>query len=158
MKAKRSRLLVIDASVAHSAGETEHPVSSRCRNALLAILDICHHAVMTEAIQTEWNRHMSRFTSRWFRSMVAKKKIHRCEGMQLAHLDEACEMLSAHEQDGLRKDLHLIEAACEGDGIVVTRDDAVLQIWQKCQDRFGLSKPIQWINPVTDDIQTLERL
>ncbi len=58
---KHSRLLVVDASVARSAGETENPVSSCCRNALFAILTICHHVVMTEAIQSEWNRHMSRF-------------------------------------------------------------------------------------------------
>ncbi|MCX5646905.1 MAG: hypothetical protein NTZ17_19830 [Phycisphaerae bacterium] len=155
---KRSRLLVVDACVARSAGGTEHPQSSYCRDALLAILTICHRVVMTEAVQNEWNRHMSRFTRKWFRSMVAKKKVHRFEGIQLSHVDEACEGLSAAEQDGLRKDLCLVEAACAGDGIVVTRDDAIQRIWHKCQDRLRVPKPIQWINPVTDGVQALERL
>jgi hypothetical protein len=158
MKAKRSMLLVVDASVARSAGETEHPVSSCCRNSLLAILTICHRVVMTEAVQNEWNRHTSRFTRKWFRSMVAKKKVHRCEGLQLSHVDEACEGLSAAEQDGLRKDLCLVEAACAGDGIVVTRDDAIQGIWHKCHNRLCAPKSITWINPVTDSVQALEHL
>lgn len=155
---KRSRLLVVDASVAQSAGETEHPVSSCCRDSLFAILTICHRVVITEPIQDEWNHHMSRFTRKWFRSMVARKKIHRCEGIPLGHLDEACEELSAAEQDGLRKDLCLVEAACAGDGIVVTRDDVIQAIWHRCHDQLGVPKPITWINPITDGIRALERL
>lgn len=158
MKAKRSKLLVVDACVAQSAGETRHPVSRACREALVSIRDICHRVVMTEAVQNEWNRHMSRFTRKWFRSMVAKKKVHRCEGAQLIHVDKACEGLTAAEQDGFRKDLCLVEAACAGDGIVVTRDDVIVGIWQKCHDQLGLSKPIEWINPVTDGVQALECL
>jgi hypothetical protein len=155
---KRSRLLVVDACVARSAGETEHPVSSCCRNSLLAILTICHRIVMTEAVQNEWNRHMSRFTRKWFSSMVAKKKVHRCEGVEVSHVDEACDGLSVTEQDGLRKDLCLVEAACAGDGIVITRDDVVQEIWQKCHNRLRVAKPITWINPVTDGVQALEYL
>jgi hypothetical protein len=90
--------------------------------------------------------------------MVAKKKVHRCEGVQLSHVDEACEGLSATEQGGLRKDLRLVEAACAGDGIIVTRDDVIRGIWDRCHDRLGLPKPIKWINPVTDGVQALEYL
>ncbi|MCU0914897.1 MAG: hypothetical protein MUC88_10075 [Planctomycetes bacterium] len=155
---KRSRLLVVDASVAHSAGQTEHPISSCCRDALLAVLRICHRIVMTEAIQNEWNHHMSRFTRKWFRSMVAKKKVYRCAGVPLGQVDKACDGLSAPEQNSLREDLLLVEAACEGDGIVITRDDAIQAIWRKCQDRLHPPKPIRWVNPVTEGVQALERL
>jgi hypothetical protein len=155
---KRSRLLVVDASVARSAGETENPVSSCCRDSLLGILTICHRIVMTEAIQSEWNRHMSRFARRWLTSMWARKKVHRCNAVRLSHVDEACAGLSVAEQDGLRKDLLLLEAACAADGIIVTRDDAIQAIWHKCRDRLAAPKPITWINPVPDSIQTLEQL
>lgn len=158
MKAKQSRLLVVDASVARSAGETEHPVSSCCRETLLSIREICHRLIMTEAIQVEWHRHASNFTRKWLASMYAKKKVHRCEGISLSHVDEACTELSPSEQDGLRKDLCLVEGAYAGDGIVVTRDDAIVGIWRKCHHRFGLTPQIRWINPQTDGIQALERL
>jgi hypothetical protein len=157
MKVKHSRLLVVDASVACSAGETEHPVSSCCRNALLSIRDICHRVIMTEPIRSEWDRHKSRFTRKWFMSMVAKK-IQRSMGMRVDLAERALTGLSATEQESLEKDLCLIEAACDGDGIVVTRDDEVVKIWQKCQGQFHLAKPITWINPVTDDIGVFERL
>jgi hypothetical protein len=155
---RRSRLLVVDASVAQSAGETEHPVSSCCRDSLFAILTICHRVVITEAIQDEWNRHMSRFTRKWLTSMWARKKVHPCEGVPLSHVDEACDGLSAAEQDGLRKDLCLVEAACAADGIIVTRDEVIQAIWDKCHDRLGVPKPITWINPIIDGVPALERL
>jgi len=156
--AKHSRLLVVDACVARSAGETKHPVSSSCRNALLAIRDICHRVIMTEPIQSEWDRHKSRFTRRWFMSMVARKKIQRSAGVRVDLVGRTLTGLSATEQECLEKDLCLIEAACDGDGIVVTRDDEFVQIWQKCQSQFHLAKPITWINPVTDDTGVFEHL
>ena len=113
---------------------------------------------MTEAIGEEWRHHASKFTRKWLAGMYARKKVHRCEEMQLDHVDEACEGLSDAEQDGLRKDLCLIEAACQGDGIVVTRDDAIQAIWLKCHERFALTKPIQWINPLTDGVEVFEHL
>lgn len=155
---KQSRLLVVDASVAHSAGEAEHPMSSCCRDALLAILNICHRLVMTEAIQEEWHRHARAFARKWLVSMYARKKVHRCNAVRLCHVDEACAGLSAAEQDGLRKDLLLLEAACAADGIIVTRDDAIQAIWHKCHDRLGVPKPITWINAMTDGVPALERL
>jgi hypothetical protein len=155
---KRSRLLVVDASVAQSAGETEHPVSSCCRDSLLAIRTICHRIVMTAEIQDEWNRHMSRFTRKWLTSMWARKKVQACEGVQLSDVDNACAGLSATEEGGLRKDLCLFEAACAGDGIIVTRDEVIQAIWHKCHDRLGVPQPITWINPVVDGVQALERL
>jgi hypothetical protein len=155
---RRSRLLVVDASVARSAGETKHPVSSCCRDSLLAIRTICHRVVMTKEVQDEWNRHMSRFTRKWLTSMWARKKVYPCEGVPLRHVDKVCEGLSTAEQDGLRKDLCLVEAACAGDGIVVTRDDVIQAIWHKCYDRLGVPKSITWINPVAEGVEALQRL
>ncbi len=158
MKAKQSKLLVVDASVARSAGETEHPVSACCRESLLAILSICHRVVLTEAIRQEWHRHASKFTRKWLVSMYAKKKVPSCKEVQLNCVNNACEGLSSGEQEALRKDLCLIEAACAADGIIVTRDDVIQRIWEKCRRQLGVPKPIRWINPVTDGVQALEQL
>jgi len=158
MKAKYSRLLVVDASVAFSASETEHPVSRSCREALVSIRDICHRVIMTEAIQEQWHCHAKYFASKWLAGMYARKKVHRCEGVQLKRLGEAYKRLSASEQESLREDLCLIEGACAGDWIVVTEDKRIVAIWQKCQGQFHLPKPIVWINPVTNDIGVFEHL
>ena len=46
MKAS-SRRIVVDASIARSAGRTEHSVSRSCREFLESFLKICHRVVMT---------------------------------------------------------------------------------------------------------------
>jgi hypothetical protein len=159
MKAKHSRLIVVDASVARAAGESEHPVSSSCRRILIAIREICHRVVMTEALQDEWGRHEGSFAVRWRASMCAKKKTPRtCAELQLSRLDEVCEHLSPGEQAALRKDIHLIEAACAADGIIITHDREIMAIWEKCSDQFKLPKAIRWIDPVACDPELLKQL
>jgi hypothetical protein len=67
---------VIDASIAHAAGEVSmHPTSRNCREFLQAVLVICHRMVLTPRIQQEWSKHESRFARTWRKSMMARKKI-----------------------------------------------------------------------------------
>src|SRR5207302_9194650 len=75
----RSQSLIIDASVARAAGpeEATHPTAKHCRDFLLAVADICHRIVLSDAIEAEWNSHQSGFARRWRRSMFARKKIDR---------------------------------------------------------------------------------
>ena len=72
----RSRMLVIDASIAMAAGERSmHPTSRNCREFLQAVLAVCHRMVLTKPIQEEWNEHQSAFARRWRTAMMARKKI-----------------------------------------------------------------------------------
>jgi hypothetical protein len=72
----RSRLLVVDASIARAAGDVStHPTSRRCCDFLLAVREICHQIVMIAPIQHEWDKHQSRFARTWRLSMLAKKKL-----------------------------------------------------------------------------------
>jgi len=57
-----SRRIVVDASVARSAGETSHLDSVLCREFLQAMLKICHRVVLTPEIEREWRKHASRCT------------------------------------------------------------------------------------------------
>ena len=78
---KQSKRIVIDASIARSAGgeDVKKPMSSDCRKFLMAILNICHHIVLTKDISKEWNKHQSNFTRKWRKSMAARKKIFKIE-------------------------------------------------------------------------------
>lgn len=77
MRAKVSRQMVIDASVARSAGpETAtFPVSKRCRDFLKTTLAVCHRCIFTPAISEEWKKHQSGFARTWRTAMVARKKL-----------------------------------------------------------------------------------
>ena len=72
----RSRVLVIDASIARAAGEVSmHPTSRDCREFLQAVLRLAHRMAMTARIQEEWNKHQSNFARRWRTAMVARRRI-----------------------------------------------------------------------------------
>ena len=60
MPERGRRRLVIDADVARSAGETEHPVSSACGKFLSTTTELGHRVVVTGEIRREWRKHASR--------------------------------------------------------------------------------------------------
>ncbi len=147
MPSAKSRLLVVDASVARAAGETGHPTSKSCREALLDIREVCHRIIMTPSLLDEWKRHESRFARKWLRSMFACRKVrnlkHRC--FRLPATDITC--LNDEENESLRKDAHLFEGAFEGDGIIISLDAEAARIWDKCQKHIRLPKKIKWFTP-----------
>jgi hypothetical protein len=78
MSSGRSKRLVIDTSIARSAGgpDATYPTSKRCRDFLQDVLAFRHRVVMTADIREEWHRHRSRFARAWLVSMYARKNVH----------------------------------------------------------------------------------
>ncbi len=151
MKKRASRVLVVDACIARSAGETDHPVSSVCRKALDDMLRICHRLAWTPAIRDEWNKHASGFAWRWRAAMAARKKIVRFSPDSIILPPD----LPTAQRRAIEKDLHLIECACVADGIILTRDDHLLAAWNACHEDLQMPKPILWINPKVDNLSNL---
>ena len=156
MSARNTRLLVVDASVVRSAGQTERPVSSSCRNCLEAIRCICHRVAVTPAIREEWNRHMSRFSRKWRRSMAARRKPLKPVAPASLPIDTSAYADPAREQ--IEKDMPLLEAALAADRIIVTRDESLKLALKRRPDGMTLFRSIRWINPVTDGAEALEAL
>jgi len=152
----RRRLLVVDASVVHSAGKTDHPVSSSCRNCLEAILHICHKVAVTPAILEEWNRHMSRFARKWRLSMAARKKP--LQSVEPANVPIDLSAYTGSKRAQIEKDLCLLEAALGADKIILTRDDSLKKALEQGSDGKALLKSIKWINPLADGAAALEAL
>ena len=149
-------LLVVDASVVRSAGETEHPMSSSCRNCLEAIRRICHRVAITPSIREEWNNHMSRFSRKWRRSMAARRKPLQPVTPAEIVLDNTG--LSEGDQEVIEKDRCLLEAAFSADHVIVTRDNALRLALSRTAEGAKLAARITWINPVTDGVAALENL
>ncbi|MBN1900689.1 hypothetical protein JW926_05105 [Candidatus Sumerlaeota bacterium] len=158
MKTKGSRLLVIDASVARSAGETEHPVSMSCRVFLQDIKKICHKLVMTSSIHKEWKRHQSRYTTKWLSAMIAKKKFKYLEESVLPNIDINLSKVNIANRCALKKDLLLIKAAISSDGVIITTDKKIINIFSKYTEQIKTLKTIRWINPVQDNPECLKDL
>jgi hypothetical protein len=95
---RRSRQLVVDASIAHDAGSptATHPTPVRCRAFLMEIAAQRGYAmVWTAAIAEEWRRHASPFAVRWRVQMASTQRIVDVEGERDDGLREAIVLAAA---------------------------------------------------------------
>ena len=157
MTEKISKRLVIDASIARSAGQEDatYPRSVRCRDFLQAVLEISHRVVMTPDIKKEWDKHQSRFAKKWLRQMVAKKKLYACD---ITLDDELWTQIESHaktdkDREAMEKDLLLIEAAIATDKIVISLDEKVKELFIKAAADIERLKQVAWVNP---DVENTE--
>lgn len=147
-----SRRLVIDADVVHSAGETEHPISSACRKFLETVLDARHRVVMTDAILEEWRHHMSRYSRRWRRRMYGRRLVIQIEVNEDETLRGRIDAAVHRDQKVIvAKDVHLMEAAIATDRLVTSRDESVRGVFKGASDQVSDLKQIVWVNPTRDE-------
>lgn len=141
--------LVIDASIARAASNSEHPTPKNCRDFLEAFLTNGHKAVMSPDLQEEWQRHRSNFTQIWRRRMYARKLwvvIDPCTDDALRNKIENC----GQEEEAITamiKDTHLLEAALATDKFVFALDDKARNYFKIAAKQVGLIREIGWLNP-----------
>ena len=139
--------------------EATDPVPAHARNALKAILDICHRVCLSSDLSEEWKRHQSRYSRRWLTQMYANRKVVTCEPPSCKHLVE--DIRSFHlttESDiaAVEKDIHLIAAALTtSHRTILSWDNRVAAVIRKvCVDTKTVTNkavaPVLWINPIAD--------
>ena len=148
---KGSKCLVLDADIARAAGgeNTKDERSKSCRDFLTVVQDTQHKVVSTEAIRSEWRTHQSRFTTAWFVSMLAQKKICWINAPADNDLRRKVEYatMSEKKRAAMLKDVHLIEAAFQADRIVISMDETVRQYFHEATHSIGILKQVAWVNP-----------
>lgn len=159
-KARISKLLVVDASVMRAAGgeNATDPTPAHARDALKAILTICHKVCLSPALSEQWKRHQSKFAKRWLTQMYAVRKV-------VAHEPPACNEILADirafhaitqsEIAAVEKDIHLIAAALVSDRAVLSWDHRVAMAIRKvCVDKTTVTSRsvshVLWIDPIAD--------
>lgn len=153
MPARVSRRLVIDASVARSAGgeHASYPRSKNCRDFLSAVLTICHHIVLTPEISKEEREHWSSFSRKWLDRMYGRKKVHYVGNPVNADLrgriEHALRNATEKERAAVRKDFLLIEAALLADRTVVSLDDIARNLFARTAQTVGELRGFAWVNP-----------
>lgn len=152
MGQQASRRLVIDADVARSAGESEHPISSACRQFLEAVLDVEHQVVMSDAILKEWRSHISRYTRRWRRRMYGRRLVLQIQVDQDESLRERIRgAVHANQRETVTEDAHLIEAAVASDRLISSQDERARRVFSSASTRVGELRVIVWVNPTRKD-------
>lgn len=142
---------MIDASIARAAGPigATHPRSASCRDFLIAVLDVRHHAAFTEELRQEWNTHCSGFALAWRRTMFAKKMIDTLLEAEDLELRLRLAESNANEvsQNAMLKDAHLIEGAIASGMRVASLDDKVRILFKAASTSVGPLGAICWVNP-----------
>jgi hypothetical protein len=149
---RRSRQLVVDASIAHGAGSpaATHPTPMRCRAFLQEIEAQRGYAmVWTEAIADEWRRHASPFAIRWRVKMASAQRIADVDGERDDELREAIEVAAAAMNAGgiMQKDTRLVEAALATERTVTSLDDRARGWFARTAGRIRRLAKIVWVNP-----------
>jgi hypothetical protein len=152
--ARSPKRLVIDTDIARSSGNKQEGSSKCCRELLDEILlNTNHKVVSTEAIREEWHKHRSNFARMWLVSMIARKRVCRIEAPPDEELRAkvAVSTTSESEQKAMLKDVHLVEAACKADRIVLSMDEKVRKCFHEAALDIGILKLIVWVNPSRDE-------
>ncbi len=152
----RSRVLVIDASIARAAGDVSmNPPSRNCREFLQSVLELCHRMAMTDPIKEEWKKHQSRFARRWQVSMMARRKVVFVEIASHLSLENRITRVESNEVIAavMEKDRRLVEAAPQltrktGDLAPTT---VSVSIFQDRLSQLSEVRSICWVNPCTPE-------
>lgn len=162
MPTKKSRRLVVDASVAGAAGgaEASHHTSKNCRDFLMAMLKICHRLVMTPEIEEEWDKHQSRVARGWRVQMKMRRKIDRPEGLARHNLSSRITKTSAKPASirAMLKDVCLLEAALATEKRVVSLDEKARELFTEASEEIREIGALVWVNPDRDEESPLEWL
>ena len=151
MRAVDSKRLVIDTDVAQASGSetATHPRAEHCRDFLQEVLSLGHSVVMTPEISNEWSEHQSRFARRWRVSMDARKKVYRVNAPADEELRDKIKETATNdkEDEDMRKDFHLLEAALATDQTIISLDETVRGCFARATRHVGEIRDIVWVNP-----------
>jgi hypothetical protein len=152
MTRRRARAVVVDASVAASAGGAGATQSEAiaCRDALKALLEGTVSAVMTSTLKNEWREHRSTYAHKWLLEMHGRRRViviypplHEATRAKMAGLSNG-------PRKAVQKDLHLVEAALATDKRVASRDDAVRSHFCSLCITVTALRHVQWVNPASN--------
>jgi len=152
MSRRMSKTLVIDATVARSAGLTDHPVSSACRHVLTTVLQVCHKVAICNRIEKEWRKHSSGYSAKWLAAMQSRGKVVRLNAPG-NDLSGKLYRLDFEKKDvmAMLKDAHLVEAALQTDFRIISGDEKAVKLFRAASRHVDELKAISWNDPVDDD-------
>ena len=152
MRTNNFKRLVVNASVAGSAGgkAASDSISINCTVFLETFLDECsHHIVMTPELSDEWDEHQSNFAATWLTSMITHRRFDSVEPPVNQALRDKIEKTAPNDNEipAMRKDFHLLEAARETDGTIISLDKPARRRFARAALSIDEIKSVVWVNP-----------
>lgn len=152
--------MVVDATIANSAGEKEHPTSIHCRVFLERLRNLRCSIGMTEALRTEWNNHHSIFSMNWLVAMTQRGLVYDLDNIEDNELRHALFELgpTPRVRHELLKDAHLLEAALVFGKRISSLDEKARAQFASARSTYPPVAKVCWVNPDRDFDSVLEWL
>ena len=156
MPSSSSRLLIVDANVARSCGESGHPRAKACREVLRTILRVCHRVALNSELKDELEQfriQRQQYFQTWRTAMQSRGKIEMLGPTEDAVLRQQIRRTRIplknpqSKINRMIKDLHLIEAALASDGIVLSLDETARKDFNETARSVESLRRIVWVNP-----------
>jgi hypothetical protein len=117
---------------------------------------------MTPAIETEWEKHQSRFAREWLSRMARQGRIwvENAPPDQQKNLPEQIKVVAKDDVELaiMNKDLLLLEAALKTDSLVTSLDEKARTPFTRVAKFIPEIQPIVWVNPDKPEEQPIEWL
>lgn len=149
------RSAVVDACVAKSATEGNHPYSGQARSALMQLQRSKAHVLFSESVIAEWQRHASAFSVRWRAAMESRGLAIRVKDRPNRLLRKMIRNTLQDSADvaALLKDVHLLELAISYTCAVISSDNRSGRLAAEVAAAHDPIKRVQWISPHTMENQ-----
>lgn len=152
MAKRNNRKIVVDASVARSAGASKDQFSINCREVLDTLLRSRHLMTMSPVLYQEWNLHAGHIAQEWLGSMQSRGLIYFLQECTCREIRAACNMCAMSDKNKVawKKDFHLICAAHVTDKAIISLDDEARDIFAMIADSSSEVSSIEWMNPYSE--------
>ena len=159
--------IVVDVSVARSAGASGKPEPEACRRALVAIRDSGHRVAMSPAVFGEWMKlakmksgisrsYASIIAIQWLKDMQSSGRVDHIALETDSELRQrALHGLQSHSRTSssarpVAKDFHLVETAMQSDKRVLSLDQRMFDHLGNLQEITNEVCAVMWVNPIND--------
>lgn len=155
------RTLVIDTSIARSAGTTENPISKACRDFLEEVAHVGHYISVNSSLVLEWQKHRSGFSLQWLGAMQRRGKVKfvLCEESRIKDLSacvDSTDLITSKQKDAVRKDFLLLHCAWASDELIASMDERMRSLLATISGELPIIGSVVWVNPVRSEDMALD--
>lgn len=149
---KPSNHVLLDACVARSVSETNSDLFRSTHSIILLLKSGKTGVCMTPELQAEWQRHATRFMTRWLANMEQRCRVRRERDRRLTDLRESItkHVKQQEKRAVILKDVHITEAAIYLDVAVFSFDDTQRRVLAELHPHYSRLGALQWFNPERD--------
>ena len=156
----RTIYLIIDSCIFGMVGDKNKAdyKNRACRMFLEKLHNIIENTkhiyiVVNNAIKSDRNRHVTRYSSRWLKKIAGRRKLKVVEETNKKQINDVIAGLQLREKciDAMRKDAFLICTALACDGSIISSDDTARNLFSCIISEMKTIGELCWINPLIEE-------